>query len=402
MTWFGFEKLAGENPERALELTSNSKIPLLAQYTARRAVDADALDVLVTAIGAESPMQKSFLEGMLSGMEGRTDLKAPTNWKTVLTKLQRSDQTNQIAINIDELFGDTEVAQRAWTTLKNSNTSVEIRRKALQTLAAQQNRLLLKGLPDLLNNKDLKVDAIRALAAFDDDALGKLLIERYGSFSTAEKQEAILTLSSRPHYGWLLTQALKNNVIPKRDVQANVARQLRRVVGSGFVEVWGPIDDIPHDAQAYARYKSMLSNGQTSKASLAEGKVLYQRTCGTCHKLFGQGGNIGPDLTGSNRSNINYLLLNILEPSAEIQDDYRLVVVTTRDGRTYSGNIINENQRQITMRVVGQDAVLINKSTIQSREITPTSMMPPGLLETLTNVEVANLLAYLQSPMDVQ
>ena len=402
MTWFGFENLVAENPTRALELSATSKIPLLAQYIARRTVDADALDVLVAAIGKESAMQKSLLEGMLSGMEGRTDLKAPANWKTVLAKLQKSNQTKQLSTNVDELFGDTEAAQRAWATLQNKSMSVEIRRKALQTLAAQQNKLLLKGLPDLVNDKDLRVDAIRAMAAFDDDASGKLLLEKYDSFSAAEKQEVMLTMSSRPHYGWLLTQALKNGVIPKRDVQANVARQLRRVVGSGFVEVWGPIDDVPHDAKAYAKYKTMLSAEAKSKASLEEGKVLFQRTCGACHKLFGQGAAIGPDLTGSNRSNVDYLLLNILEPSAEIQDDYRLVVVTTRDGRTYSGNIIGENQRQITMRVVGQDAVVINKSTIQSREVTPTSMMPPGLLEPLTDAEVTNLMVYLQSPMDVQ
>jgi putative membrane-bound dehydrogenase-like protein len=402
MIWFGFENLAAKNPARALEVAAHSKIPLLSQYIARRAVDADALDALVTAIGTESDMQKSMLEGMLSGMEGRIDLKAPASWKTVFTKLQRSKDTKQLSTSVDELFGDTEAAQRAWTTLQNRNTALEGRRRALETLAAQQNRLLLKGLPDLLNDKDLRVDAIRAMAAFDDDASGKLLLEKYNSFSPAEKQEVILTLSSRPHYGWLLTQALKNNVVPKRDVQANVARQLRRVVGSGFVEVWGPIDDVPHDAKAYSKYKTMISNEAISKASLSDGKVLFQRTCGACHKLFGQGASIGPDLTGSNRSNVDYLLLNILEPSAEIQDDYRLVVVTTRDCRTYSGNIVGETPRQITMRVVGQDAVIINKSTIQSREVTPTSMMPPGLLEPLTDAEVVNLIAYLQSPMDVQ
>jgi putative membrane-bound dehydrogenase-like protein len=402
MIWFGFENIAATNPERALDVAAKSKIPLLTQYISRRMVDADALEPLVKAIGKESGAQKSLLEGMLSGMEGRTDLKAPSGWKTTFASLQRSDQTKQLALSIDELFGDTEAAQRAWATLLNKNTSVEPRRKALQTLAAQQNKLLIKGLPDLLNDRDLRVDAIRAAAAFDDDMLGKLLLEKYPSFSQAEKQEAILTLSSRPHYGWLLTQALKENVIPKRDVQANVARQLRRVVGSGFVEVWGPIDDVPHDAQAYAKYKAMLTNELIAKASVGEGKVLFQRTCGTCHKLFSQGSNIGPDLTGSNRSNLDYLLLNILEPSAEIQDDYRLVVVTTRDGRTYSGNITREDQRQITMRVVGQDAVVINKSTIQSREIMSTSMMPPGLLEPLTPAEVANLVAYLQSPIDIQ
>ncbi len=79
-----------------------------------------------------------------------------------------------------------------------------------------------------------------------------------------------------------------------------------------------------------------------------------------------------------------------------------MVVVTTRDGRTYSGNVIAENERQITLRVVGQDAVVINKSTIQSREVTPVSMMPPGLLQTLTDAEVADLVSYLRSPKDVK
>ncbi|MBC7774478.1 MAG: PmoA family protein [Phycisphaerae bacterium] len=402
MIWFGFENLVSENPTRALDVASQAKIPLLAQYAARRAVDADALEVLVTAIGDDSPMKVSLLEGMLSGMEGRNDLKAPGSWKNVLSSLQRSTVTKQLSTNVDELFGDTESAQRAWTTLKNTASPVEQRRKALQALTAQQNKDLVKGLPELLHDADLRIDAIRSMAAFDDDALGKLLLKKYDSFSPAEKQEAILTLSSRPHYGWLLTQSLKNNTVPKRDVQANVARQLRRVVGSGFVEVWGPIDEVPHDAKAYAKYKTMLSDQVMSKVSVKEGKVLFQRSCGACHKLFGQGGNLGPDLTGSNRSNIDYLLLNILEPSAEIQDDYRLVVLTTRDGRTYSGNIIAENQRQITLRVVGQDAIVINKSTIQSREVTPTSMMPPGLLEPLTDAEVVNLVAYLRSPMDVK
>ena len=112
--------------------------------------------------------------------------------------------------------------------------------------------------------------------------------------------------------------------------------------------------------------------------------------------MFGQGGNIGPDLTGSNRSNLDYLLFNILTPSAEIQDDYRMVVITTRDGRTYSGNVVSENQRQITMRVVGRDDVVINKSSIQSKEITTTSMMPQGLLNNLSEEETVNLLSYLQ------
>jgi putative heme-binding domain-containing protein len=205
------------------------------------------------------------------------------------------------------------------------------------------------------------------------------------------------TLSSRPRYGWAFTQALKNNVIPKNEVPANVARQLRRVVGSGFVEVWGPIDDTPLDQREFVQYKSLLSEKAVQSADIKNGKLLFQGTCGSCHKMYGQGGLIGPDLTGSNRSNIDYLLFNILSPSEEIQDAYKMVVITTRDGRTYSGNIIAENQRQITIRVVGQDAVVINKSSIQSREVTDVSMMPQGLLTTLTDKERVDLLTYLRT-----
>ena len=74
-----------------------------------------------------------------------------------------------------------------------------------------------------------------------------------------------------------------------------------------------------------------------------------------------------------------------------------MMVVTTRDGRTYSGNFVGENSRQITLRVVGQDAVIIHKSEIQSQEATDVSMMPPGLFNMLRDEDVLDLVAYLRS-----
>jgi putative heme-binding domain-containing protein len=196
---------------------------------------------------------------------------------------------------------------------------------------------------------------------------------------------------------------LKNKVIPKNEVPAYAARQLRRVVGSGFVEVWGPIDQLPGEEMAaeYTRYRSLLTDNALAKADAARGRLLFQRTCGSCHQMYGEGGTIGPDITGSNRGNLEYLLSNVLDPSGEIQDDYKMVVVTTRDGRTYAGNVSGENQRQLTMRVVGQEAVVINKSDIQSREETAVSLMPPGLFKTLKDAEVLDLVRYLQTTEQV-
>jgi putative heme-binding domain-containing protein len=74
-----------------------------------------------------------------------------------------------------------------------------------------------------------------------------------------------------------------------------------------------------------------------------------------------------------------------------------MVVVTTRDGRTLSGRIVAETDKQLTLQVVGRDPVVINKSEIQSREATAVSMMPPGLFDALDDREVIDLVAYLRT-----
>jgi putative heme-binding domain-containing protein len=228
------------------------------------------------------------------------------------------------------------------------------------------------------------------------------LISKYPDFNDVEKQQAIQTLSSRPRYGGQLTQALKNETIPKRDVPPYIARQLLRVVGSGFIEVWGPIEQEPSLEKAYFKYQRMITEKALLTANAAKGELVFQGACGACHKMYGKGGNLGPDLTGSNRANLDYLLFNVLNPSGEIQDDYKLVVLTTRDGRTYSGNVVSENERQLTFRTVGLEAVVLDKSAIQSREVMPTSLMPVGLFDPLSEEEVLDLVQFLRTTEPVK
>ncbi|MEX2234208.1 MAG: c-type cytochrome, partial [Cyclobacteriaceae bacterium] len=404
MIWFGLEPLVAEDPDKGLALAEKSRIPLIAEYTARRTVDADATDRLIAVIEKKPKTLISMLEGMRDGLEGRNDLTAPSNWSSVYSALQKSDaKVAGLARDIAQLFGDTEAARQSLTTLKDKGTPQDDRRKAMNALAAQQRPELVKELPGLLEDPAVRTEAIRAIAGYDDEKLGALLLKKYPQLNAGEKREAVLTLSARPRYGRMLTNALKQKTIPKSDVPVYVARQLRRVVGSGFVETWGPIDELPSSENAaYNKYQRLLTTDALAKASPQRGKLLFQRTCGSCHKMFGEGGIIGPDLTGSNRTNTNYILSNVLNPSEEIQDDYKMVVVTTRDGRTYSGNVVGENTRQITLRVVGQDAVVINKSEVQSREATDQSMMPPGLFDMLRDEEVLDLVAYLRAGESLQ
>ncbi|TDE17319.1 PVC-type heme-binding CxxCH protein [Dyadobacter psychrotolerans] len=403
MIWFGIEPLVKENPYKALELAQTSKIPMVAQFIARRVVDAEQTALLVTTIGRSAVNRTYLLEGMRDALEGRTDIRTPENWNAIFTKLKQTDKaTAQLATDISRQFGDTEAAKTDLITLKNKNAPVEQRRKALQSLTSRQRPELLAELPVLLDDEKIRLDAIRSIAAYDNDALAKLLIDRYRNLSAAEKSEVVQTLASRPKSGWLLTQAITKKTIPKKDIPMYTARQLRRVVGSGFVEVWGPIDHVAFDEKAYRKYKDLLTEKAVSTANKAEGRLVFKRTCAPCHKLYGEGGIIGPELTGSNRANLDYLLGNILDPSGEIQDDYKMVVVTMRDGRTYVGNVAKETDRQLTLRVVGQDAVVVNKADIQTQEVNEASMMPAGLLQDLSDKQVTELIAYLRTNMQVE
>lgn len=399
MIWFGLEPLAAAEPEKAMSLALKSNLTLPINYIARRILDAGKLETLLHLLPkSDHPATLHLLAGIKDGLDTQPDTGIPSNWDLVYQRLKTGQPAvRQLATEIAQKFGDNETVAQQITLLKNRSTPVEERKKAILTLAAKQRHELVALLPDLLKDASVRIEAIRAVAAYNANQLGRQLLNDYPTYSNTEKAEAIMTLSSRPSYGGMLTRAIADESIPRKDVPVYAARQLLRVVGSGFVEVWGPIEQqnvsLRHE---YERYRRLLTDKTLQQANLSEGKLLFARTCGPCHKMYGEGGDLGPDITGSNRTNLDYLLTNILEPSADIQDDYKMVVITTRDGRTYAGNIASENIANLTLKVVGQDPVVIAKSTIQSREVTPVSMMPPGLLESLSEAEIVNLIAYLQ------
>ena len=153
---------------------------------------------------------------------------------------------------------------------------------------------------------------------------------------------------------------------------------------------------------AFEKYRTLLRPEAILAADAQRGRAIFQRTCYACHKMYGEGGVVGPEITGANRGNLEYILGNVLTPSAEIQDAYKMTIVLTDEGRNYSGIAAGENERQLLLRVANEDQpVSIPKSTIESREIASISMMPEGLLGTLKEDEVLDLVAYLQSTAQV-
>ena len=400
LIWYGIEPMVLADPTRAMELARVSRLPLVTEYIARRAVDAGQLEAVSAALGQAQGEDKvaDMLRGFSAGLRGLRDVKAPPSWGATYAKLYGTPLATQIA----QILGDTGAATAMLATLDNAKAKTDARRDALRGLAAQEHDALKGRLVALLDDNSLRLESIRAMAAYDEKTYPRALLKRYAKLAAGDKTAAIQTLASRPSYGNELTAAIESGAVPRRDVPAYVVRQMRRVVGPSFVDVWGAVESLSADkAAAFAKYRVLLTSDALAKGNIRNGRAIYERTCFACHKLYGQGGEIGPDITGSNRANLDYILENILNPSGEIPEGYQLLLVTTRGGQTLAGTLASENARQLVLRVVGLPPVTVAKSEIQSRETIPTSMMPEGLLASLRDEDVIDLIGYLRTTKQV-
>ncbi|MEL7186937.1 MAG: PVC-type heme-binding CxxCH protein, partial [Pseudomonadota bacterium] len=398
--WFGIEPLIENEPERAIQLARASSLPMVTEHVARRMTDADLLTELVAEIDKNEAQRQLLLLGLQAGLEGRGDAEAPPNWTAAYARLRSGDeQTAATALAVSLMFGDAVAAQALVDTVADPSSSLEDRRQAIRGLAAIKREELKAQLVPLFDDPDLRLDAIRAVTAYDDIELARKLLQRYASFSRSEKLEVVHALSARPDSGTELMHAIETGIVPRGDIPSYVARLMVRVVGNRFLDMWGPVEGVsPAADAAFFRVNAFLTEEAIASGDKPDGKRVFQQNCAGCHRLHGEGGTIGPDLTATNRADLDYLLENIITPSAVVADEYKMSMVVTDDGQVVSGMVAGEGAREIEMRAANSDEMISTpRSQITDVERTELSMMPEGLLDHLSNEEVTNLIAYLQS-----
>jgi putative heme-binding domain-containing protein len=404
MIWFGLEPLVVGDPPRAAALAAAARLPLVSRHVGRRLAAAGLFDPLLAAVGAaDAAAGAAMLHGLRDALDGRADVRPPAAWERVAPRLESAGgETAAVAAQLTQRFASSANAS-ALQTLANPAAGVDDRRLALEALAGRRVPDLVPRIVPLLDDAALRRAAIRAVAAYDDATLTAMLLARYAGFTAEERADAIDALASRAGHGRALVEAVRRGDVPRRDVPAHVARQLRRVVGNSVVDVWGPIDLLPADKEAaFAKYRGLLGDVALRAADRAHGRAVFNRVCASCHVLHGEGGAVGPDITGANRGSLDYLLANILAPSEVIQDAYRMQVVLLDDGRVHSGIPVGEDGELLRLRVANQpEPIVIPLAQIASREVSPNSLMPEGLLAALSDAEAIDLVAYLQSASPV-
>lgn len=367
---------------------------------------APLLRLLATSDDAE--LHGDVLRGLHEALRGRRNVPPPPGWAAVQAKLAKSanPEVREKALLLSVIFGDAQALQQLRAQALDGKTELTSRRQALQTLNDIQDPQLRLLLEKLLDDRDLRGQAMRGLASFSDAKVPVLILQHYPDLSAEDKTDALATLSSRGPFALALLDAVAAKRIPRADLSAFTVRQIASLkdkqVMQRLTEVWGVIRPTSQDKAALmTKYQAIVAPDALKKADRVQGRVLFNKICANCHKLFGEGGSIGPELTGSQRSSTEYLLTKILDPSATVSKDYQVSVLGMKDGRVLNGIVKEETPQTLTLQTATELLRLAVKD-VDSRKLTGQSLMPEGALAPLTDREVRDLIAYLAGAEQVK
>ncbi len=371
--------------------------------------DAARLAPLVAIVGEsdDATLQKDLLAGMREGLRGRKRVPMPAGWSEAYARLSKSPDAavREHALALALTFGDPRAVASLQKVIRDRAAAAPARQRALETLAESRAAELAPLLQRLLDDRAVRGAAIRALAAYPQPDTPRMLLERYPELTRDERQDVIQTLASRADFALALLNAVEKKIVARGDISAITARQLAALndstVSDRVKDVWGDIRATGEEKQQLiARYKSLLTGELLKDGDPSHGRLVYQKTCQNCHRLFGEGGAIGPDLTGSNRANLDYILENVADPSAIIPREWRMSTVITAGGRVLTGIIVENAPEAVILQTVNE-RLTISREDIEELNPTALSMMPEGQFETLQPAEIRDLIVYLRTTEQV-
>jgi len=409
LCWYALEPLVGADPGRAFGLMAKIAIEALHPLVIRRAAaDAKCHDALMAALGwvPEPGAQRWLLETMHGELKEMRGLATPAAWPALYAKLKAAPETARAALQVAIDFGDRSALPELRAAAQQKGADVEWRKQAIAAVVQlKQEGDPGRWLIELVNDRDVRRDALRALAAFGEEDAPLAMLFGWGVFDAGDRAVALDGMTSRADWTKQLLGAVGRGQIARADVSAGALRRMRDFkdaeIDALIAAHVGLVRDTPEEkAKRIAELKAALTPETLSRADLVHGRALFAATCMKCHTLFGAGTKIAPDLTGSNRRDLDYLLTNVVDPNQVIGKDYQVTNAFLKDGRIVSGILLRENEGAVTLQSENE-VVTLARADLQSLKPSKVSLMPEGQTDTFTPEQVRDLVGYLQSPTQV-
>ena len=402
LIWYGIEPVVGADAKVGLELAKASKMPKVTEFIYRRLGAEETGRAALLGIAAESEdsaQREALLRTVVEAARAGNKVALPPSWALIKSKLGESPLIAEL-----EAFMGVEASVALYRQKLTSQASLAEREAALRILMQVRDSQTAALLHQVIESGEKAIlrRAIQALATLPNEGTPALLLAKFSSFDATAQNDAINTLATTPAGARGLLLAVKDGKVSRSLLSPFLARQMDTLkdeqVKALIKEVWGDLNAPKADLeQRKVKFRTTLSPAALAKADAIKGKMIFTATCGTCHRLLGGGQDVGPDLTGSNRADLDYLLDNVLDPNAVIGKDYQLNVFELNDGRIASGVIKEETSAAYRVTLPGGIEQIVKKVEVKKRTLSPMSTMPEGLFDALPADMLLDLVKYLQS-----
>jgi putative membrane-bound dehydrogenase-like protein len=413
LLWWAIEDKAMSDTSIVLRLFETSdawQLPIARKFIisrlARRlaAAGTEAGYAACTQLLALAPAENDVdlvLQGMVEASSGRRFESVPTSLRTALADISRTRPADFRAIQLALRMGGSPIP--AIRVIDDSSAPVqervEIIRAAGEARASETVELLLQ----LISRDEAKpiLDAaLSALAYFDAQRIARKVRSTYPALRSATRARAIDLLCGRPAWALELLAAVEKKEIDAKTITLDQVRQLLvhddEGLRSRVTQTWGRVQpETP--LQKQGRISAVTQLLRRAKGDATRGLLIYEKTCAACHKLHDKGTVVGPDLTGAERKDRLKLIRNIIDPSSEIRPQYISHVAVTTSGRVLTGLLADSNAETITLLDAKNKRTVLNRLDLEELQESTVSRMPEKLLDELTDQQIRDLLAYVQS-----
>jgi putative membrane-bound dehydrogenase-like protein len=382
---------ADQELARSADADQRRLLTRLAALVGARPDDADVTRALRLLAGARDAAGDWRYPALLEGLgQGLQSTRGPLTrlWEKPPPKLRD-------ALEVARPF-----FVRAAAAARDSKQPLPDRLTAVRLLGSGPLPVAAPALKELLapqSPQELQLAAVRALSQQEGSAVGELLLSGWGSYGPVVRREVLAALFAQKARLQQLLDAVAHRQVQAGQIEPSRLAMLRQnpdpaVRQRALKLLAGQV--APARRKVVEDYRGALD----LKANPAHGKAVFQKTCATCHRLENVGVEVGPDLLSALRTKTpEALLVDILDPSREVDPRYVEYVVTTTAGRVYSGLIAAETASSVTLRRAEKAEDTILRGQIDTIQATAHSLMPDGLEAQLSRQDLADLIGYLHA-----
>jgi len=233
------------------------------------------------------------------------------------------------------------------------------------------------------------------LEQIDDPEVGRTLLASWRNYGPSLRTDVLNALLSRPEWTRGLLAAIRSGTIASPEIspvhQQRLVRHSDREIRAQAEKIFAARNsDRQKLVEDYAEVIRLTGNAES-------GAALYRQNCAACHRLKGEGTNVGPDLGTVADKPVATVLVAILDPNQAFETKYINYTAVTKDGREISGIIAAETPNSITLHNAGGKDEVILRSEITDLTSSRLSLMPEGFENVLKPREMADLIAYIRS-----